>query len=112
LLAEAPPYLAYIYNYCDTKIVLLRDYAPAYPDVSDEIAVADTVNYLRALLYDQAPHVDGLVLDHVYPDDRFVEDHGVSPDVEYSHTLEDFRAGYVGYVHAFSDAIVEAVHGK
>jgi hypothetical protein len=48
----------------------------------------------------------------VYPDDRFIEDHGVSPDVEYSHTLKDFRAGYVGYVHAFSDAIVEAVHGK
>lgn len=46
-----------------------------------------------------------------YPDSRFIEDHGVTPDVEYAHTLADFRAGYVAYVRAFSDAMVAAVHG-
>jgi hypothetical protein len=42
-----------------------------------------------------------------YPDERFVEDNGVTPDIEYSHTLDDFRAGYVGYFKAFNDALLE-----
>lgn len=41
-----------------------------------------------------------------YPESRFVEDQGVTPDIVYSHTLADFRAGYVGYVAAFSDALL------
>jgi Peptidase family S41 len=47
-----------------------------------------------------------------YPENNFVEDHGVSPDVTYSHTLEDFRAGYVGYVAAFSDSLLGEVDRK
>ena len=42
-----------------------------------------------------------------YPDERFVEDNGVKPDVTYSHTLADFRAGYVGYVAAFNTALAQ-----
>jgi C-terminal processing protease CtpA/Prc len=42
-----------------------------------------------------------------HPDERFVEDNGVTPDLEYSHTVADFRAGYVGYVEGFSKAAVE-----
>ena len=41
-----------------------------------------------------------------YPDAAFIEDNGVVPDVHYAHTVADFRAGYVGYVNAFSDALV------
>jgi hypothetical protein len=37
-----------------------------------------------------------------YPDSRFIEDNGVTPDVSYSHTLADYRAGYVAYVNAFN----------
>jgi C-terminal processing protease CtpA/Prc len=44
-----------------------------------------------------------------YPDDRYIEDHGVSPDIEHTHTLADFRAGYVGYVEAFSRALVAQI---
>jgi hypothetical protein len=44
-----------------------------------------------------------------YPAENYIEDLGVAPDIEYSHTLADFRAGYVGYVGAFSDALVEEV---
>lgn len=40
-----------------------------------------------------------------YPESRYVEDIGVTPDMAYAHTLEDFRAGYVGYVAAFSEAL-------
>lgn len=42
-----------------------------------------------------------------YPGRDFVEDQGVTPDIEYSHTLQDFRAGYVGYVEAFSAALLK-----
>jgi C-terminal processing protease CtpA/Prc len=45
-----------------------------------------------------------------YPEENFIEDLGVTPDIEYSHTLADFRAGYVGYVRAFSDALVDEIH--
>lgn len=37
-----------------------------------------------------------------YVAEDFVEDLGVTPDVPYSHTAEDFRAGYVNYVTSFS----------
>jgi hypothetical protein len=37
---------------------------------------------------------------------KLIEDDGVSPDFPYTHTLADFRAGYVAFVNAFSDAAV------
>ncbi|WP_394845982.1 S41 family peptidase [Pendulispora brunnea] len=40
-----------------------------------------------------------------YPEENIIEDNGVAPDVGYSHTLADFRAGYIGYVRAFNDAL-------
>jgi C-terminal processing protease CtpA/Prc len=40
-----------------------------------------------------------------YPESNIIEDNGVSPDVAYSHTLADFRAGFVGYVKAFNSAL-------
>jgi C-terminal processing protease CtpA/Prc len=282
-LVQTPPYNAYIYTYCDTRILLLRlsDYAPTYDNATDEQAITANLAWLRALLYDQASQVDGLVLDQThnpggdlefahdvlallakqavpgvvqkmhgdrmwiqayldaaqqvrsrssednpeeavelegyahqidlaysngvaltdplpfpeipdtiepdpvawtkpvlvlademsascadtvplvvkadglgtlfgartmgaggtvetvaylpntnyglylsrglltvrdpsgaYPEDRFIEDHGVAPDIAYEHTLADFRAGYVGYVRAFSDAMVAAAHAE
>lgn len=36
----------------------------------------------------------------------FVENNGVEPDVPYEHSVADFRAGYVAYMDAFSDAAV------
>ena len=44
-----------------------------------------------------------------YPERNVIEDNGVAPDVAYSHTLADFRAGYVGYVRAFNDALAARV---
>lgn len=40
-----------------------------------------------------------------FPDATYIEDNGVTPDITYSHTLSDFRAGYVGYVRAFNAEI-------
>jgi hypothetical protein len=40
-----------------------------------------------------------------YPDARFIEDNGITPDTTYSHTLADFRAGYVAYVNAFNAVV-------
>jgi hypothetical protein len=41
-----------------------------------------------------------------YSEASIIEDNGVTPHIEYSHTLADFRAGYVGYVRAFNDALL------
>jgi hypothetical protein len=35
-------------------------------------------------------------------DPKLIENEGVTPNFPYSHTVADFRAGYVGYVKAFS----------
>lgn len=43
----------------------------------------------------------------VYPASSFIEDNGVLPDVPYSHTLTDFRAGYLGYVAAFNAVVAQ-----
>jgi Peptidase family S41 len=42
-----------------------------------------------------------------YPDSRFIEDNGVTPDVLYTHTLADFRAGYVAYASAFNATLTK-----
>lgn len=39
-----------------------------------------------------------------YADGTFAENNGVTPDIPFRRTLEDFRNGYVGYVKAFADA--------
>ena len=44
-----------------------------------------------------------------YPEELFIEDNGVTPKVLYSHTLADFRAGYVGYIAAFNTALKAAI---
>jgi C-terminal processing protease CtpA/Prc len=44
-----------------------------------------------------------------YTDANYAENNGVTPDIEYSHTLADFRAGFVGYVKSFSEAAVTLV---
>lgn len=41
-----------------------------------------------------------------YKFDELVENNGVTPDIAYQHTVQDVRAGYVGYVRAFSDAAI------
>jgi hypothetical protein len=47
--------------------------------------------------------------DQVYEDADFIENNGVNPDFLYDHTLTDFRAGYVGYVHEFSRAAIQQI---
>jgi hypothetical protein len=44
-----------------------------------------------------------------YPEENFIEDNGVKPHVAYSHTLADFRAGYVGYIKAFNAALTASL---
>jgi hypothetical protein len=44
-----------------------------------------------------------------YPEEDFVEDQGVTPNIAYSQTLEDARAGYTGYVRAFNSALLETI---
>jgi len=34
---------------------------------------------------------------------EFIENNGVTPDTLYTHTIEDFRAGFINYVKSFSD---------
>jgi hypothetical protein len=47
--------------------------------------------------------------DGTYPESLVIEDNGVSPDVTYSHTLADFRAGYVGYIGAFNSVLTNVL---
>jgi hypothetical protein len=47
--------------------------------------------------------------DGQYPDSVFVENNGVTPDLEYTHTVQDFREGYKNYFEAFSKAATELV---
>jgi C-terminal processing protease CtpA/Prc len=46
--------------------------------------------------------------DGAYTDSDIIENVGVSPDVPFTQTLADFRAGYVGYFEAFN---TEAIRG-
>lgn len=45
-----------------------------------------------------------------YPEASMIEDNGVTPDVVYSHTLADVRAGYVGYVNSFNAVLASKMH--
>lgn len=47
--------------------------------------------------------------DGKYVETDFVENNGIAPDIEYAHTVEDFRNGYTNYVKLFSDKAVELV---
>jgi C-terminal processing protease CtpA/Prc len=44
-----------------------------------------------------------------YQTSDLIENNGVVPDIPYSHTLSDFRAGYVDYVKAFSLAALAQI---
>jgi hypothetical protein len=46
-----------------------------------------------------------------YDFSKAIENNGVEPDIRYSHTLKDFRAGYSGYIEAFSNAAIGLVGG-
>ncbi len=39
-------------------------------------------------------------------DTEFIENSGVTPDIPYTHKVDDYRIGYIGYVKSFSDAAV------
>ena len=47
--------------------------------------------------------------DGAYSFADYVENAGIAPDYPVAHTVEDFRAGFVGYVKAFSDAALEQI---
>ena len=47
-----------------------------------------------------------------YADSVFVENNGVTPDIPFKRTLEDFRKGYVDYVKAFADAAVKLTEAQ
>lgn len=42
-----------------------------------------------------------------YKPEDYIENNGVAPDYPYSHTIKDFRAGFVDYVKAFSEKAAE-----
>ncbi|HKU44802.1 MAG TPA: S41 family peptidase, partial [Polyangiales bacterium] len=44
-----------------------------------------------------------------YSDEDLVEDEGVTPTFEYTHDVDDFRAGYVPYVEAFSRQLLASI---
>ena len=50
--------------------------------------------------------------DGAYVESDFVENVGVAPDIEHPLTVDDFRAGFVGYVAHFSDAIVAQIEAR
>jgi C-terminal processing protease CtpA/Prc len=44
-----------------------------------------------------------------YEPSEVIENNGVAPDIEYAHTINDIRAGYVNYVKAFSEKALEQI---
>jgi C-terminal processing protease CtpA/Prc len=47
--------------------------------------------------------------DGAYRPADLVENNGVAPDIEYSHTIADVRKGFVDYVKAFSDEAIKQI---
>lgn len=47
--------------------------------------------------------------DGAYVPADLVENNGIAPDIEYAHTLQDFRGGFVDYVKTFSDRAIEQI---
>lgn len=47
--------------------------------------------------------------DGAYVPADLIENNGVTPDIEYNHTVKDFRAGYVDYVKAFSEEALKQI---
>ncbi len=39
-------------------------------------------------------------------DSEFIENNGVTPDLPYTHTVEDYRGGFLKYVKSFSEAAI------
>lgn len=71
------------------------DRMPALPNSGAQINLTRSLFYLTQF-NDHLP-------------ETVIENQGVSPDIEYQSTVEDFRAGYTGYVKAFSDAAAALV---
>lgn len=44
-----------------------------------------------------------------YSNPNWVENNGATPDYEYDHTVDDFRAGFINYVKEFSDKALEQI---
>jgi len=61
-----------------------------------------TIKLTRGLFHPYRP-------DGAYRPADLVENNGVAPDIAYSHTIADFRSGYVGYVKAFSDEAIKQI---
>lgn len=47
--------------------------------------------------------------DGKYQESDYIENNGVQPDYPYSHTVQDFRNGFVNYVEEFSKKAVEQI---
>jgi hypothetical protein len=47
--------------------------------------------------------------DGKYTPEMMMENNGVLPDYPYTHTVADFRAGFTGYVEAFSEKAIEQI---
>ncbi len=47
--------------------------------------------------------------DGAYVPADLVENNGIAPDIEYAHSLQDFRAGFVDYVKTFSNKAIEQI---
>ncbi len=47
--------------------------------------------------------------DGAYVPADLIENNGIAPDVEYAHTLQDFRAGFIDYVKKFSEKAIEQI---
>lgn len=60
------------------------------------------VSLTRGLFHSYRP-------DGAYVPSDIVENNGVAPDIEYSHTVEDFRNGYVNYVKTFSEEALKQI---
>lgn len=47
--------------------------------------------------------------DGKYTDEDLIENNGIQPDTRYTHTVDDFRAGFVKYIEAFSEEALKQI---